>query len=79
MKKRGQPFRSSPSVVGLQALGLFDGAHRADTCAGTAVDARIRIDLVDIAGGDGSDRAFVDAGAASGAIFSDFVSHCVKV
>jgi hypothetical protein len=60
-------------------LRLFDGAHRADAGASTAVDACVRVNLVDVTGGDSSVRAFIDASTASSAVFSDFVSHFIKV
>ena len=56
-------------------LCLLDSAHRADAGASAAVCADVGIDLVDVASGDSLYRAFADAGAASNAIVSDFVSH----
>jgi hypothetical protein len=61
--------------VDRRRLFLFDGALRADTGASAAVDTGVRIDFVDVTGGDGTHRALIDAGTASNAIFSDFVSH----
>ena len=53
-----------------------DGAHRANIGAGTAVDADVRIDGIDISLGNGALRALSDAGSASDAdILSNFVSH----
>ena len=57
----------------------FGGIYGANAGAGTAVDASVGVNLVDIAGGDGSVRAFINASAACRAIFSDFVSHGIKV
>jgi len=66
-------------IMWLQGLSLLDGTHRADAGASTAVDACVRVNLVDVAGGDGANGAFINAGAASSAVFSDFVSHFIKV
>ena len=50
----------------------FAGANR---CAGTAVDAGVGIDVVDVAFRDSANGAFGEAGAASNAAVSDYVSH----
>jgi hypothetical protein len=76
-KKKGRSF-GRPFICSASRLCLFDGTHRADAGAGTAVDASVRVNLVDVTGGDGSNRAFIDASAASSAVFSDFVSHFYK-
>lgn len=47
----------------------------ASVCASSAVDANVRINLVDVALGDGSGRALTLAGTASYAVVSNFVSH----
>ena len=59
-------------------LSLLDCSHGADAGASTAVDACVRINFVDVACGDCSNRAFIDASAASSAVLSDFVSHFYK-
>lgn len=56
-------------------LFRFWRAYRADISAGTAVDALLRIDHVDVPFADGIHRALGLAGAASDALFSDLVSH----
>ena len=66
-------FRISP-----RRLSFDDSLARANASAGTAVDALIGIDDIDIAGRDRFGRALADAGAAGNAGISDFVSHCVK-
>ena len=57
----------------------LDSLAGANACAGSAVDALVGIDNVDIAGRDSLYRTFVDAGSASDAGIIDFVSHCLKV
>ena len=59
-------------------LTLDDGAGGASASAGTAANASVLVNLVDVAFADSSDGAFVDAGAASNADVSDFVSHFVS-
>ena len=71
----GEPRRYSVSVC----LASDDGAGGAGASAGTAVDASVLVDLVDVAFADSSDGALVDAGAASNTGVSDFVSHFVFV
>ena len=63
--------------VELQALGQADGAGGASISAGAALCALVGVDAVDIALGDCSNGAFVDAGAASNAVFANYVSHFV--
>lgn len=64
-------------VKDIPAGKLFgdDRALRAGVRAGAAVDADIRVNFVDVALGNCSDRAFVDASTASYAVLCDFVSH----
>ena len=56
-------------------LTLDDGAGGASASAGTAANASVLVNLVDVAFADSSDGALVDAGAASNTNVSDFVSH----
>lgn len=56
-------------------LCLFDSTHRASVSASTAVNASVRINLIDITCRDSSNRTFINTSTASGAIFSNFVSH----
>ena len=51
----------------------------ANVRASATVDASFRIDNVDFAFRDRCSGAFVDASAASNAIFVDNVSHCVRI
>lgn len=62
------------SVASLRLFG-HDRALGADAGAGAAVYAGLGIDLVDVTGRNRAHRAFVDAGTASNAIFSNLVSH----
>ena len=48
----------------------------ANACAGSAVDALIGIDHIDIAGRDRLYRAFADTSTACNACVGNFVSHC---
>ena len=61
----------------LSVLGLFlnDGTSGASVGAGAAASALVGVNLVDVAFGDSSDGALVDAGTASNTDVSDFVSH----
>lgn len=59
-------------------LSFDDSLARAYAGAGTAVDALVGVDDIDIAGRDSLRRAFADATAAGNARISDFVSHFVK-
>ena len=56
-------------------LSLNDSTSGASTSAGSAADAGVGINLIDVAFGNSSDGALVDAGTASNADVSDFVSH----
>lgn len=51
------------------------GAH---ICTGAAIGAYIRVDLIDITFRNSINRAFINAGTASGAIFRNFISHGLK-
>ena len=44
-------------------------------CAGAAIRALLGVDLVDVAFADGVNGALGDAGAASDALFRNFVGH----
>lgn len=61
-----------------RALFRNDRLAGANACAGAAVDALVGIDNVDVAGRNGLDGAFADAGAAGNARISDFVSHSLE-
>jgi hypothetical protein len=61
-----------------ERLTLLDSASGASASAGTAANASILVDLVDVAFADSSDGALIDAGAASNTDVSDFVSHFVS-
>ena len=57
-------------------LTLLDSTGGAGASAGTAANASVLVNLVDVAFADSSDGALIDAGAASNTDVSDFVSHC---
>ena len=61
-----------------ERLTLLDSASGAGASAGTAANASVLVDLVDVAFADSSDGALIDAGAASNTDVSDFVSHFVS-
>ncbi len=61
------------------SLAFHNSASGASASAGTAANASVLVDLVDVAFADSSNGALVDAGAASNADVSDFVSHFVFV
>ena len=56
-------------------LTLDDGTSGASASASTAANALVLVNFVDVAFRDCSHGALVDAGAASDANVSDFVSH----
>jgi hypothetical protein len=58
-------------------LAFDDSTGGASVSAGTAGNASVSVNLVDVAFGDSSDGALVDASAASNADVSDFVSHFI--
>ena len=76
-KKEGLPDGEGPPffVSICERLALDDGASGASAGAGAARNASVLVNLVDVAFADSSNGAFVDAGAASYADVSDFVSH----
>ena len=60
-------------------LGQADSARGASVSASAAFRALVGVDAVDVAFGDSSDGALIDAGAASNTVFANYVSHsCVK-
>jgi hypothetical protein len=56
-------------------LSWVYGFNRTYISARTAVSAFIRINLVNITFGDRFNRAFINAGSASGAVVINYVSH----
>lgn len=66
-------------LVICERLTLLDSTGGASASAGTAGDASVLVNLVDVAFADSSDGALIDAGAASNTDVSDFVSHFVSV
>ena len=60
-----------------ERLTLLDSTGGAGASAGTAANASVLVDLVDVAFADSYDGALIDAGAASNTDVSDFVSHFV--
>jgi hypothetical protein len=52
-----------------------NGFGGADFCTGTAVGADIGVNFIDVTFGDCLNGAFVDAGAASDAVFINYVCH----
>lgn len=79
--ERGWPERSASLIkkpVFLKLLS-FNSLLRTYTCAGTALDADIRVDRVNIALADSADRAFSLTCAASDAfVFQNSVSHILR-
>lgn len=65
-------IRNAISVIVLARDDCFAGAN---FCAGTAFDAGVGIDVVDIALGDSLHGADGQAGAACHAFVGDYVSH----
>ncbi len=61
--------------IRITALFSDDCALWASVSAGAAVNAYVRINFVDVAFGNRSDRAFVETSTASYAVLCDFVSH----
>lgn len=61
--------------IRITALFSDDCALWASVSAGAAVNAYVRINFVDVAFGNSSDRAFVETSTASYAVLCDFVSH----
>ena len=54
---------------------FLNSTSGACTCAGTAANACVFVNLVDVAFGDSSNGAFASASATSNTFVSDFVSH----
>ena len=52
-----------------------DGAGGASVCTSAALGAFVGVDAVDIAFRDGANGTFVNASAASNAVFTNYVSH----
>lgn len=74
---KGQPL-SLKKPVFLKLLS-YNSFLRTYTCAGTALDAEIRVDRINIALADSTDRAFSLTCAASDAfVFQNSVSHILK-
>ena len=69
---------TSSYLVNNRQLSLDDSAGRACVSAGAAACASIFVNFVDVAFGNCSNGAFANAGAASNANVSDFVSHFSK-
>jgi hypothetical protein len=79
-KKREPSLRVAPFLSFLSvSLAFHNGAGGASASAGTAANASVLVDFVDVAFADSSNGALVDAGAASNADVSDFVSHFLSV
>ena len=68
-----QKDRLSSDVIIL--LCWCDSVNRANIGTRSAVGANIRINHIDITFGDRFNRALIDAGAASCAVITDFISH----
>ena len=65
-------------VVLICGLGQADSARGASISASATLGALIGIDAIDIAFRDSANGAFVDTGAASNAVFTNYVSHGVE-
>ncbi len=74
-KKKSHPIGWLSESGTAQQLLRVDGFDRAHVGAGAAIGADFRVDLVDVAFGNGLDGTFIDAGPASCAIFIYFISH----
>ena len=57
-------------------VDCFNGAN---ICARTTVCANVRVNYIDISFADSIYRALINATSACGAIFINYVSHCVKI
>ena len=55
-----------------------DSARGTSVGTSTALGAFVGVDAVDVAFRDGANGTFVDAGAASNAVFTNYVSHCFR-
>ena len=60
-------------------LGQADGTAGASVSASATLGALVGVDAVDVALGDSANGAFVDTCAASNTIFTNYVSHSIKV
>ncbi len=56
-----------------------DSLAGANACAGTAVDANIGVDNIDIAFRDSLNGTFGETSAASNTRVCNYVSHCCKI
>ena len=56
-------------------LAEADSARGASVSAGATLGALVGIDAVDVAFRDSANGTFVDASAASNAVFTNYVSH----
>jgi len=75
-KKQTERFFTFPSENTFFQLFCVGSANRANTCAGTAIDAFVGIDNVfSIAFGNCFNGAFCFASAAHDAFIGNFVSH----
>ena len=70
MKKRVSALYSAETRF------FTERTYSGNACAGSAVDALIGIDHIDIAGRDRLYRAFADTSTACNACVGNFVSHC---
>ena len=77
--KKTVPKRNGLFAKICERLTLDDSTGGAGASAGTAANASVLVNLVDVAFADSSDGALIDAGAASNTDVSDFVSHFVSV
>lgn len=59
--------------------GEADSARGASVGTGAALGALVGVDGIDIAFRDSANGTFVDAGAASNAVFANYVSHSLGV
>jgi hypothetical protein len=74
-KARKNDAKRKPGTVFLE-LALGNGAHGADSGAGTAVDAGTGIDhILSVALGNGAHGAGIHTGAAADAGITDNISH----
>ena len=59
-------------------LAQADGAGGASLCTGATLGALVGVDAVDITFADSANGTFIDTGAASNAVFTNYVSHDVE-
>ena len=60
-------------------LGQADSATGASISTGATLGALVGVDRIDVALRDSANGAFVDTCAASNTIFTNYVSHSIKV